>query len=141
MGGLKPCRGTSVHVAFQLSHEPLLWVGNEKHLGEGAERQTPLRPRVRQPPFFFMWKGNSGEKGDTISVACYLLLVVGKSWGGGHKWHRFPCRSDFGPWRVTGRETAMVKCSPGNLFVLLDASSPTHLSVNVRYGALLKLCK
>lgn len=38
MGGLKPRRGTSVHVAFQLSREPLLWVGSEELLGAGAER-------------------------------------------------------------------------------------------------------
>lgn len=75
--------GTSVHVAFQLSHEPLLWVVNEERLGEGAERGTPLPPGVRRPPVCSMWKGSSGEKSNTVSIACYLLLVWGKAWGRG----------------------------------------------------------
>lgn len=83
MGGLKSCRRTSVHVVFQLSCEHLLCMGNEEHLGEGAERQTLLSPAIRQLPVFSMWRGNSGEKGDTVSVVCYLLFLAGKSWGMG----------------------------------------------------------
>lgn len=38
-------------------------------------------------------------------------------------------------------EGAVVKWRLGNLFTLLDAVSCTHLSVDVRYGELIKLCK
>lgn len=70
-------------------------------------------------------------------VICFWFC--GKHGVAGHKYLRYPCRSDFGPWSATGR--AVVQCSPDSLFMLLGALSLTHLSVNVRYGALLKLCK
>lgn len=61
MSDLEPHRGTCVHVAFQLSHEPLLWVGNEEHLGEEAEMNpaAALGKAVTHP--LSMWKGEWRE--------------------------------------------------------------------------------
>lgn len=91
MGGLEPRRGTSAHVAFQLSHEPLLGVGNEEQLGEEAERGTLLQPEVRQSPILSPCGRAAAERGVTQFpwlVICFWFC--GKHGVMGQKCPRYP---------------------------------------------------
>lgn len=88
-------------------------------------------------------EGQQWREGDTGFMACFWgkhgaggHQHLGKTWGRGTSTSPIPLQK----WLRTMQDDRK-KWRPGSLFTLLETMSPKHLSVDVRYGALIKLCK